>query len=346
MATPTRVALLGCGYFAEFHREAWCRLDDAQLVAVCDRGDNRAQDFAGRSPGARAYRDAAAMLDATRPDLLDIATPPASHLELVKLAAQRDIPVICQKPLAPTLDEATEIVETAETAGISLVVHENIRFAPWHQEIHRLIRAGQLGQLHGIAKRLRPGDGQGPAAYLARQPYFQTMERFLVHETAIHWIDTFRFLLGEVTGVFARLRRLNPAIRGEDAGIILFEFAGGGSGVFDGNRLNEHPSDNLRRTMGELWVEGEAGVLRLDGAGRLFLKPHGEAEREHGYAWKDKFFAGDAVYNTQRHILARLRAGTTPANTGRAYLRNFQVEEAIYRSAVDGYWQTLPATPS
>ena len=67
---------------------------------------------------------------------------------------------------------------------------------------------------------MRPGDGQCPRAYLDRQPYFQEMPRFFVFETGVHMIDVFRFLLGEVTGVFARLRRLNPAIRGEDAGLI------------------------------------------------------------------------------------------------------------------------------
>jgi len=56
----------------------------------------------------------------------------------------------------------------------------------------------------------------------------------LVHETAIHFIDTFRFLLGEVSGVTARLRRMNPHIVGEDAGIIMFEFAAGQTGLFGG----------------------------------------------------------------------------------------------------------------
>ncbi len=171
--------------------------------------------------------------------------------------------------------------QTPSGAGIRLIVHENFRFQPWYREALRLLQAGALGTPHNVAFRLRPGDGQGPDAYLARQPYFQEMERFLVHETAIHLIDTFRFLLGEIDAVFAWLRRLNPAIAGEDAGYILFRFANGAAGLFDGNRLNEHVSDELRRTMGEMWLEGSAGVLRLDGAGRLWLKPHGGEERQH-----------------------------------------------------------------
>ena len=107
--------------------------------------------------------------------------------------------MICQKPLAPTYAEAVEVVETAERAGVPLIVHENFRWQPWYREARRLIDANHFGKLHSVAFRLRPGDGQGPRAYLDRQPYFQTMPRLLVHETAIHWIDTYRFLMGEVS---------------------------------------------------------------------------------------------------------------------------------------------------
>ena len=50
------------------------------------------------------------------------------------------------------------------------------------------------------------------------------MPRFLIHETGIHLIDVFRYLLGEITGVFARLRRINPVIKGEDAGLRDLRF--------------------------------------------------------------------------------------------------------------------------
>ena len=140
-----------------------------------------------------------------------------------------------------------------------LVVHENFRWQPWYREAKRLLDAGALGAPHSIAFRLRPGDGQGPRAYLDRQPYFQQMPRLLVYETAIHFIDTFRFLLGEVAAVTARLRRINPAIEGEDAGYIVFEFERGASGLFDGNRANDHVAADQRRTMGEMWLEGAAG---------------------------------------------------------------------------------------
>ena len=340
-SNPIRVALVGAGFFARLHLDAWQRLDGVRLVAVCDRDPATHAHVTSVDAHIPIYGELSTMLNAEEADLVDIATPPDTHLSLVAEAAARGLDVICQKPLAPTREEAERLVEVCEKAGVVLAVHENIRWAPWHREIARLIDAGKIGRLHRISMRLRPGDGQGKDAYLSRQPYFQSMPRFLIHETAIHWIDTFRFLMGEITGVFARLERLNPVIAGEDAGVVVFAFDNGSTGIFDGNRLNDHVSDNPRRTMGEMWLEGSAGVLRLDGAGDLWWKPHGESEAEHRYEWQDRGFAGDAVLATQAHIVAHLRDAGPLENSGRDYLCNLDIEEAIYRSSEQGCWIDL-----
>jgi len=341
--TETRVAIVGCGYFAQFHHDAWRRTPQARVVGVCDRDIAKARLAAtAHHPDAPAFDDPHRMLAELSPDLVDIVTPPATHAELVDACAAASADVICQKPLAPTPAEAEAIVDRAAAAGIRLAVHENFRFQPWYLEARRLLDAGALGTPHSIAFRMRPGDGQGPDAYLSRQPYFQTMPRFLVFETGVHFIDTFRMLMGEPVSVYARLRRMNPALAGEDAGYILFEFASGATGLFDGNRLNDHVAENTRLTMGEMWLEGAAGVLRLDGFGRLFLKPHGAAEVEHRYDWDRRGFAGDSVLATNRHILDAWRAGRPAVNEGREYLRNVALVEAVYRSHDAGRRLDLP----
>jgi predicted dehydrogenase len=335
------VAIAGCGYFSRFHQDAWSRMEGVRVVGVADRDPEKRAAAAALFPQARAFTDAEAMLDETRPHLLDIVTPPQTHLDLVKAAAQRKIAMICQKPLAPELKEAVELVETAEKAGVLLAVHENFRFMPWFMEADRLIRDGAVGSPLNISFRLRPGDGQGPDAYLSRQPYFQTMPRFLIHETGIHLIDVFRCLMGEITGVFARLRRINPVIAGEDAGYVIFDFASGAAGLFDGNRHVDHPARDTRMTNGVLMVEGTQGVIRLDGFGRLFVRPRGGEEREHAYSWEDRGYGGDCVYRQSRHVVDHLLTGTPLVNSGRDYLRNLDIEEAIYRSAAEGRFISL-----
>ncbi|MGH6896556.1 MAG: Gfo/Idh/MocA family protein [Geminicoccaceae bacterium] len=336
-----KVAVVGTGYFSRFHLDGWARLPEAKLVAVCSLDPAGLVDAAARYLIPRQFADVGEMLDAARPDLLDIVTPPAAHLAVFGEAATRQVDVICQKPLGGDLASARAMVEMAKGAGITFVAHENFRFQPWYREARRLIEQGTLGEIYGVSFRLRPGDGQGPRAYLDRQPYFQEMPRFLIHETAIHMIDTFRFLLGEVSGVFARLRRLNPQIRGEDAGVVLFDFASGAAGLFDGNRLVDFVAADARLTMGEMLLEGTDARLRLDGFGRLWLKPHKRAEREHPYEWHNVGYGGDSVRALQRHVIAHYQDGAPLENTGEAYLRNLEIEEAIYRSAASGRWEAL-----
>jgi predicted dehydrogenase len=330
---PLRVAVAGAGYFCQFQLDGWTRIPGVELVGICNRDRAKAEALAVRFGVARVFGELAPMLEQTRPDLVDIVTPPLTHREYVGEAARRGLATICQKPFGRTHAEAQALVEAAQHAGIMLAVHENFRFMPHFREMKRLLDAGRLGALHSIAFRLRPGDGQGPEAYLARQGYFQKMPRFLVFETAIHLVDTFRYLAGEVDAVTARLRRINPAIAGEDAGIIIFEFANGATGLFDGNRLNDHVAENPRRTMGECWLEGAAGVLRLDGEARLWWKPHQRPEAEHAYErGRDDTFGGGACDALQAHVVRHLREGAALENSGADYLANMRIMEAVYAS--------------
>ena len=339
-----RVATFGTGYFSRYHYESWRRMPGVEIVGICVRGDRaRAEAFAAEFGAGAVFTDPAGMLDAVEPDLVDVITMPESHAALVAEAARRRIPTICQKPLAPRFGDAVRMVDDAERAGALLVVHENWRFKPWNREVARLLRDGAIGEPYNVTFRMRPGDGQGPRAYLDRQPYFREMPRFLVHETGIHMIDVFRFLLGEITGVFARLRRLNPGIAGEDAGLVTFAFASGAAGLLDGNRLADFEAENPRLTMGPLLVEGTDGSIRVDGAARILVRRRRGAETEHPYAWEDRGYAGDCVHALQSHVVRHLCEGTPVENTGRAYLRNVAIEDAVYRSHDEGRWIELPA---
>lgn len=330
-----RIAMVGAGYFAQFQVEGW-RDAGAPVAALCDQEAARAQALAAKFGVANCYTDTIAMLDQERPSLLDVVLPPAAQEPIVRAALERGIPTICQKPFGIDLAEAEAMTALAEKAGVALVIHENFRFTPWFREVHRLLGSGHFGRVYGASFRLRPGDGQGPRAYLDRQAYFQTMPKLLVRETAVHFIDAFRYLLGEVRAVTARLRRLNPAIAGEDSGLIIFEFDDERTGLFDGNRLSSHVAHDPRRTLGEMWVEGENGVMRLDGNARLWWQAHGAAETEHVYDQGTAGAFGGACGALQAHVLAHLRHGAPLQNSARDYLTNLHVEAAVYHSHATG----------
>ena len=200
-------------------------------------------------------------------------------------------------------------------------------------KINEILKTSLLGDLYQVSFRMRPGDGQGEKAYLERQPYFQKMERFLIRETAIHLIDVFRFLFGDIKSVFANLSRLNPCIKGEDAGIVFFEFINGIRGVFDGNRLSDHIAADRRLTIGEMLIEGSMGTLRLNGNGEIFTRRFGDnIEKKVSYKWIKKGFAGDSVFQCQKHLLDHVLKGEKLINSAEEYLDNLKAEDYIYKS--------------
>lgn len=326
------IAVVGGGFFAQFHYDAWARLD-VDVVGVCDLDKKIAQQRAEAYPNCVAYDDVGQMLSEQLPDLLDIVTPPITHLEIIKQAIAAGVPVICQKPFCGGIEGGTEAAKLMDASGVPIIVHENFRFQPWYSAVKSQLDNGALGDVYEGTFRLRPGDGQGPEAYLARQPYFQKMPRFLAHETLVHIIDVFRYLFGDVASVYADLRQLNPVIAGEDAGLIILTFENGRRAVIDGNRLVDHAAENRRLVMGDMWIEGSEGVIRLNGDGGLYERPHdSNAEKAIPYDWQNIGFGGDCVYQLNKHVLDCLDAGTIPMNTAPAYLENLCIVEAVYQS--------------
>lgn len=340
-----RGVCVGAGYFARFQYEAWGRLPEVEIVALANRDVAKAQATAAQHgiPRAYAWSDLATMLDTEKPDFIDIITPPETHLEVVRLAAARGIAIICQKPLAPAWDEAVAIVETARRAGVRFMAHENFRWQPWYREMRRLLDAGTLGELFSINIRMRMGDGWQEDAYLARQPFFRTYPRLFCFETGIHFLDTFRYLGGEIASIYARLQKRNPDIVGEDAAQIVCGFASGATALLDASRYNESDAADARYTFGTARLDGRKGHLELDLEGNLTLKLLGQPSRRLDYPHTREGFAGDCVFALQRHFVARMLDGAPFENTGDDYLKSTALMEACYRSHAMGQ---IVATPS
>ena len=231
MNRPLRVGMVGAGWVTQHHLPGWARLNEAaQVVAIADPDPTAALSRAAAFGIARTFASAEQMLDAIPLDAVDVAAPRECHAEAVRLAAARGLPVLCQKPLAPTLREARSLV--AEVEGRSrLMVHENWRFRPCYRDLSRWLAEGRIGdvvqgQMTLLSSGLLP-DADGALPALVRQPFIATLERALVMEILIHHIDTLRFLLGELALRHARLGRASPAMRGEDRAFLAFETAFG-----------------------------------------------------------------------------------------------------------------------
>lgn len=336
MERKFKAVAIGAGYFSGFQYEAWNRIPEVRVTAISNRTESKARRKMVEYGIPRFYADWRQMIDRERPDFVDIITPPETHSEICEHAASRGAAIVCQKPLAPTYAESARIVDRARRAGVRFMVHENFRWQPWYRMIKSLLDGNLIGDATHLYFRMRTGDGWGEDAYLARQPFFRDYPRLLVYETAVHFIDTFRYLLGEISEVYAKLRRLNPVIRGEDTGQILFTFKSGATAILDANRFNEPETDNPRYTFGELRIDAMRGHLAMEADSAIRFKPLGRPLANLDYAREDRGFAGDCVYNLQRHFVDCMTSGKEFESNGRDYLRTLAVVDAVYASAASG----------
>ena len=326
-------AAMGAGYFSRFQYQAWTRIPEVEIAAIYNRTEQKAREMMAACGVQRYYGDWREMIDTERPDFVDIITPPETHEEMCEYAARRGVHIICQKPLAPTFEISRKIVETAAAAGVRFMVHENWRWQPWYRKIKQIQHSGILGDFTHIYFRMRMGDGWKPDAYLDRQPFFRDYPRLLVYETGVHFIDTFRYLLGEITEVYANLRRRNPVIKGEDTGQVFFKFESGATAIWDANRYNEAESPSPRYTFGELRIDGMGGHLTMDTESNIRMKLLGQASSDVHYARRDINFAGDCVYALQRHFVDCMLGGREFESNGEDYLKTLRVVDAVYESA-------------
>jgi predicted dehydrogenase len=331
-----RGCLIGAGFFARNHMEAWrdLRPDGARIVGVCDRDPGRARAMAEEF-GAQPFGDPGAMLEALAPDFVDIATTPPSHRALVELCAPHVRLVVCQKPIADRIEEAEAMVAACEAAGAALLVHENFRWQRGFMRMQDLVREGAIGRPRFLRLAFRHRFD-----VYAGQPYLATVPRLAIMDVGVHLFDLARLFLGEAEAVACETQRRNPDVAGEDAFTAVTAHAGGGVCVTDASFHTRLSPDPFPQTLAT--IEGDEGTLDLREGYRLVVHDR-KGRREEDVeppvpAWGAKPWHAvqDSVLNLERHALAVLRGEAEPQPSGRDNLATLRLCLAAYEAAESG----------
>jgi D-apiose dehydrogenase len=328
--TKPRVALIGCGFFARNHMRAWSDVG-AEVVGVCDIDPQKAAAFAHDFGVAAQYSDAAAMLAATRPDVVDIATTVASHRALVELAAGASV-VVCQKPFAETLEDAAAMVAICNAKGSTLLVHENFR---WQKPFRALKAAmAEVGAPHFLRLSFRHGYD-----IYANQPYLAKVADLALTDVGLHLFDLARFLMGDIATVHCRTQRLNPRVAGQDAFLASLGHVSGAVSSVECSFFTQSQPDPFPQTLAR--VEGEGGTLELTADYRLIRHRSGAAPQDvepDVPVWGAKPWHGiqESVVAFQAHVLEVLAGRAEPQPSGAHNLDTLAVTLAAIRSARSG----------
>jgi len=335
MSRRYRAGVIGCGFFAANHLHAWAQMDDVDLVAVCDIDQAKAEAAATTHGVPSVYRDAETMLTSEKLDFVDIVTTMPTHRPIAELVASHGVPMIVQKPFAPTIEDCRAIVKAAAGAGGPLMVHENFRFQTPIKAVHAVLDSGVIG---------RPFFGRiaWRTAFdvYANQPYLAEEERFLLLDLVIHLFDVDRYLFGEVDQLTCRTQSIKPGIKGEDAATVLLGHENGVTSIIDATYSSRRDPDPFPETLIE--IDGTEGSIRLDYGSKLTVVSPSGTERKVVEPvlldWAEKPWHGiqESVFATQRHWVDCLRQGREPDISGADNLKTYALSEAAYASAASG----------
>jgi predicted dehydrogenase len=142
-----KAAVFGTGFMGRVHTEAIRRLGNVEVAAIASLHESNARRLAEHFSVGRVEADYRKVLEDPTIDAVHICTPNAQHFPMALDALEAGKHVVCEKPLATTVDEARTLVAAAEKAGRRDCLNHNLRYYPLVQHIRRLREAGELGDI-------------------------------------------------------------------------------------------------------------------------------------------------------------------------------------------------------
>jgi predicted dehydrogenase len=196
-----RWGLVGLGAIAGHqHLPAINESENAELIAVCSRSEQKAKEWAKRFGARKVYSDYSKMIRDPEIDVIDITTPNIFHSKQTIMAAEMGKHVFCEKPMANTVKECDEMIAACKRNNVKLMIGYMLRFKPHHIKIKKLIEDGALGTpFFGRAQYhfWLPDESE---SYL-KNPRLGGGGALM--DVGVHCIDILRFLIGEVIEVAA-----------------------------------------------------------------------------------------------------------------------------------------------
>lgn len=312
-----RVAVVGTGDWAREHARIFSRRADTQLCAVVGRDAARTQARAAEY-GATPYTDLAAMLERERPDLVTVCLANEHHFETTRALTHAGVALLVEKPLVFDLEEADELLRSAEESGAFFAINFNHRFAEPVRRAKALIDAGELGEIVFATWRFGGEANHG------------TSRHANLIETQCHGFDMLEHLVGSISSVMAQM---TDKTYGDWSTVALaLEFENRAVGTL----LGTYDSSYAYADTQLIEINGTQGRLTIHDTVRelTFSKTGDEVERR----WRAGYFNDEArdFHGTfDRHVdavLDALRNGEQPPVHARAGRRALQLAYAAIQS--------------
>lgn len=348
------VALIGCGRISYKHIEAILKnKSHLKLTACCDpiieRACEKVNEYHKVFPATpvAVYTDYRKMLEKDHPDICVIATESGYHARITIDCLESGSHVICEKPMALSIDDAKSMIEVAKHEDKKLAVCFQNRFNKPIQQTRVAYEAGRFGRmLHGMIQ-VRWNRNE---SYYAQAPWRGTwlLDGGTLMNQCTHGIDLLQWMMGEdAIRVHAITRRFIRPIQAEDFGAAIVEFKSGAVGIIEGT-ATVYPS-NLNETLSLFGTKGTVVIGGLatnkldtwrfsdaaevgDLEGKILKHDESEPPNVYGYGHAQLY----------ADVLDAIETGKEPLVSGEKGILALQIILGIYKSQKTGEPVDLP----
>jgi UDP-N-acetyl-2-amino-2-deoxyglucuronate dehydrogenase len=339
-------ALIGCGRIAKRHADllGTGQIKGARLAAVCDVQRERAEAF-GRQYGVPSFLSIADLLAAPGIDAVCVLTPSGMHAEHAGMVARSGRPVIVEKPMALTLDDADAMIRECERANVGLYVVKQNRFNVPVVKAREALDAGRLGRLVLGTVRVRWCRDQ---SYYAQDAWRGTwaQDGGVLANQASHHVDMLSWFMGSAESVHARGITALVDIEAEDTAVATVKFRNGALGVIEATSASR-PKD----MEGSLSVLGATGAIEIAGfaVNKIrtwqFSNPlTSDADVMECFSVNPPNVYGFGHQAYYEHMVQVLAHQTPPLVDGHEGRQSLELIMALYESIASGREVPLPLT--
>jgi len=329
------IALVGAGGIVEYAHMLAYRAAGFRVVGVMDIRPEAAKSLAQKFDIPTIYPDLQSLLADPAVEIVDIAVPPWSQLQVVEQVVTASKHMLCQKPLSNVYTEAVRIVELAREAGVKLAVNHQMRWDAGIRVARQLIEQDALGQPTDARIEVNVNTPWHMWPWLAKTPRLEVMFH------SIHYLDSMRYLFGDPARVSSfHSRYPGQGAIGETKTITVLEYDGGLQALVDANHYNW--SDDIYAIFRFLGtggiIRGTLGLMYNYPAGRPdTLEYQQEAPKPrvwHAAPLTQKWIP-DAFTGPMASLMEAIQTGGEPLTNGADNLKTLQVVHAAYRSAAE-----------
>jgi predicted dehydrogenase len=326
-------AVFGCGFWSQFQVGGWTELNGVEIVALYNRTLAKAQGI-GEMFGIRnVYSDPVKLLEEhPEVDFIDIITDVDTHPLFVELGALHGRDVICQKPMAPSLDLARSMVSVCREHGVRYYLHENYRWQPQFRRVKEIISSGIIGSPFRCLSWFNTA-----FPLFETQPFLAQLEQFALTDQGSHQFDVLRFLFGEPLSLYCSTQQVNPAIKGEDVATTLVKMKSGVTCIQEISFSSRLERELFPQTL--MIVEGSSGSLRIDPDLVISITTSEGTFKEEvplaRYRWQTDRLTNEppSIVACNNDILNDMLGNSRAETTGADNLRTVEMVFAAYESA-------------